>query len=127
VDLLLLQHDVGPGLLQRSADPTSKAADPAIGVVDPMSGATDLASGCGGAWMGSASPWMGSLSLSTGFPFFVFYLIFRGGHLNRLGKDRSTATFRPRQLRYSPRLICFVRLQKSLCSSVHSVSSLEVF
>jgi hypothetical protein len=41
-----------------------------------------LASNCGGS-----STWMGSAGLSTGFSVFLFfYLINRGGHLNRLSK-----------------------------------------
>jgi len=46
----------------------------------------DLASGCGSAWMGSVGPSMGLAGLSTVFFFLFFYLINRGGHLNRLGQ-----------------------------------------
>jgi hypothetical protein len=44
-------------------------------------------------WMGLAGLWMGSAGLSIDFSFFVFYLIYRGGHLNCLGKDGFTGAF----------------------------------
>jgi hypothetical protein len=36
---------------------------------------------------------MGSAGLSMDFSFFVFYLIYRGRHLNRLRKDGFTGAF----------------------------------
>jgi hypothetical protein len=69
--------------------------------------------------MGSA----GHIDGLAGF-FFVFLLINRGGHFNRLGKDLLTVTFEPRRLECLPRLIVFARLGKDLCSSVYPLDAL---
>jgi hypothetical protein len=44
---------------------------------------------------------MGSLGLSMGF--FFFYLIYRGGRFNRIGKDLFTVTFGT--VTFGPRLL----------------------
>jgi len=46
-----------------------------------------LGIGSGDVWMGSTAPWVGTLGVVNGLSFFIFYLIYRGGHFNRLGKD----------------------------------------
>jgi len=41
----------------------------------------------GSLWMGLAGSWIGSAGLTKSFSFFVFYLIYRGRHLNSLSKS----------------------------------------
>ena len=94
----------------RKAAPPDELADDAARILLPASGSGELQcrsnERSGGTGMGSAGPWMDSLGLSMGFNlFFICFLIYQGGHLNRLGKDPFTLTFRPRRLWCPPQLI----------------------